>query len=95
MRIIIKFTISVFNHLDQFTSNFLNLLPIYSYAPPNVPPVIISAGVSFAPKSIYKTPLSSNTELFSLLTALSLLAPHKIHLKSTSFTSSIALFFDS
>ena len=49
--------------------------------PPNAPSLIISTGVLFAPKSIYKTPLSSNTESVSLLTASSLPIPHKIHLK--------------
>ena len=49
--------------------------------PPNAPSLITSTGVLFAPKSIYKTTLSSNTESFSLLTASSLPIPHKIHLK--------------
>ena len=65
------------------------------YAPPNAPSLINLTGVLFAQKSIYKTPLSSNTELFSLLTASSLLIPHKIHLKSTHFTFNIAMFFNS
>ena len=59
------------------------------YEPPNMPSLITSAGVLFAPKSIYKTPLSSNTELFNLLTASSLLKFHKLHLKSTPFTFNI------
>ena len=59
------------------------------YVPPNTPSLIILTGVLFAPKSIYKTPLSSKTELFSQLTASSLLALHKIHLKSTPFTFNI------
>ena len=63
--------------------------------PPNATTLIISTGVLFAPKSIYKTPLSSNKELFSLLTASSLLISHKIHLKSTRFTFNIAIFFNS
>ena len=53
----------------------------------------MSVGMLFAPKSIYKTPLSSNTELVNLLMASFLLAAHKIHLKSTPFTFSIAMFF--
>ena len=65
------------------------------YAPPNAPSLIILTGVLFAQKSIYKTPLSSNTELFTLLTASSLLIRHKIHLKSTHFTFNIAMFFNS
>ena len=65
------------------------------YAPPNAPSIIILTGVLFAPKSTYKTTLSSNTELFSLLTASSLLIPHKIHLKPTLFVFNIAMFFNS
>ena len=45
--------------------------------------------------SIYNVPLSCNTELFSLLTASSLLIPHKIYLKSTPFTFNIAMYFNS
>ena len=60
---------------------------LLNLAPLNVP------GVLFAPKLIYETPLSPDTELFSLLTASSLLIPYKIHLKSTSFTFNIAMFF--
>ena len=56
-------------------------------------PKCISTGILFAPKSIYKTPLSYNINLFSLLTASSLLIPHKIHLKSTPFTFNTAMFF--
>ena len=48
-----------------------------------------------ASKSIYKAPLSCNTELFSLLTASSLLIPHKIYLKSTPFTFNNAMYFNS
>ena len=62
------------------------------YVPPNVPSLIISTGVLFAPKSIYKASLPSNTELFNLLTVSSLLIPDKIHLKSTPFTFNIATF---
>ena len=61
------------------------------YVPPNTPSLIISTGVLFAPKSVYKTPSSSNADL---LTALFLLTPHKIHLKSTHFTFNIAIFFN-
>ena len=63
------------------------------YVPPNAPSLITSMAVLFAPKSVYKTPLSSNTELFNLLTASPLLMLHKIHLKSTPFTFNIAMFF--
>ena len=63
--------------------------------PPNAPSLITSIGVLFAPKSIYKTSLSSNTKLVSLLTASSILIPYKIHLKSTPFTFSVAIFFNS
>ena len=58
--------------------------------PPNGPSLIISTGVLVAPKSIYKTPLSSG--LFSLLTALSIHIPHKVHLKATPFTLPYFLF---
>ena len=34
------------------------------YVPPKVPSLITPTGVLFEPKSIYKTPFSSNTELF-------------------------------
>ena len=57
--------------------------------------VITSANVLFAPKSIYKTPSSSNAELSSLLIASCLLIPHKRHLKLTPFTFNIAMFFSS
>ena len=50
------------------------------YVPPNAPSLITSTGVLFAPKSIYKTPLSSKTELFRISTASFLLIPHKIYL---------------
>ena len=63
------------------------------YVPPNAPSLITSTGVLFAPKSIYNTPLSSNTELFNLLTASSLLIPHKIHLKSIPVTLNIEISF--
>ena len=63
------------------------------YVPLNAPSLITLTDVLFAPKLIHKTPLSSNTELFSLLTASSLLIPHKIHLKLTPFTFNIAIFF--
>ena len=56
---------------------------------------ITSTGVLFAPKSIYKTPLSANEELFNLSTAPSLLMPRKLHLKSTPFTFNIPMFFNS
>ena len=62
------------------------------YVPPNVPSLIISTGVLFAPKSIYNASLPSNTELFNQLTVSSLLIPDKIHLKSTPFTFNIATF---
>ena len=65
------------------------------YIPANSPSLNTLIGVLFALKSIYKTPLSSNTELFSLLTALSLLKPHKMHLKSTAFTFYFAIFLNS
>ena len=41
------------------------------YVPLNAPSLITSAGVLFASKSIYKTPVSSNTELFRIITPLS------------------------
>ena len=41
------------------------------YVPPFALSPITSAGVLFAPESFYKTPLSSTTELFNLLTASS------------------------
>ena len=62
------------------------------WVPPNAPFLITSTGVLFAPKSIYKTPLSSNTELFRIKKPLSfntelfriliayLPIPHKTHL---------------
>ena len=62
------------------------------YAPPNAPSLITSIGNLFVPKFFYKTPLSLNTELFSLLTASSLLIPHKIHLRLTPITFNIAMF---
>ena len=52
------------------------------YDPPNANSLITLIGVSFAPKSIYKTTLSSNTELFKMLAASFLLILHKIHLGS-------------
>ena len=63
--------------------------------PPRKKYELTSAGVLFAPESIYKTPLSSNAELLNLLTASYLLIPHKSHLKSTPFTFNIAMFFNS
>ena len=39
------------------------------YVHPNLPSLTTSTGVLFAPKSIYKTPLSPNKELIRLLTA--------------------------
>ena len=63
------------------------------YVPPKEPSRITSIGVLFAQKSFYKTPLSSNTKLFNLLTASSSLIPHKMPLKSTPFTFNIAMFF--
>ena len=53
------------------------------YVPPNAPSLITSIGLLCATKSIYKTPSSSNTELFNLLITSFLLILHKIHLKST------------
>ena len=41
------------------------------YVPPNAPSLITSTDVLFAPKSIYKIPLSSNRELFGIMTPLS------------------------
>ena len=55
-------------------------------------PLIISTGVLFELKSIYKTPLSSNTELCNLLKPSFLLLPHKIHLKVAPFAFNIAIF---
>ena len=55
----------------------------------------LTTGILFPPKSIYKTPLFFNTELFSLLTASYLLILHKIHLKSTPFIFDIAIFYQS
>ena len=49
-------------------------------APPNEPSLITSPGILFTPKSIYKSPLFSNTELFKILTASFLLIPHKTNL---------------
>ena len=48
-------------------------------------------GVLFGLNSIYNTPLSSNTELFRILTASFLLIPYKIHI-STPFTFNTAMF---
>ena len=48
--------------------------------PPNALSLVISTGVLFAPKSIYKTPSSCNTELFKILAASFLLIPYKTHL---------------
>ena len=48
-------------------------------APPNEPSLIASPGILFAPKSVYKSPLFSNIELFKILTASFLLLPHKTH----------------
>ena len=45
------------------------------YIPPDAPFLITSTGVLFAPKSIYKTPLSCITELCRILTASFLLIP--------------------
>ena len=50
------------------------------YVPPDAPSQITSTGVLFALKSFYKTPLSSNAELFKILTASFSLISHKIHL---------------
>ena len=47
---------------------------------PNAPFLITSTGVLFAQRSIYKTPISFNTELFKVLAASFLLIPHKTHL---------------
>ena len=66
------------------------------YVPPSAPSLIIFIGVLFAPKSIYKTSLSSNTELFRILTASFLLIPHKIRRQAAPFTYNIiAMFFNS
>ena len=46
--------------------------------------------VAFA--SIYKTPLSSNTELFNLFKPSFLLIPHQIHLKVAPFALNVAIF---
>ena len=50
------------------------------YDPPNANSLITLIVVLFAPKSICKTALSSNTELFKMLAASLLLILHKIHL---------------
>ena len=55
------------------------------YVPPDAPSLITSTGVLFAPKSIYKISLLSNTELFRIVTASFLLAPHKIYLRPAPF----------
>ena len=47
------------------------------YVPSNAPSLTTPLGVLFAPNSIYKTPLSSNTELFDLIKASFLLILHK------------------
>ena len=65
------------------------------YAPANAPSLITSPGILFPPKPIYKTPLSSNTEVFRILTASFLLIPYKIHLQWTPFIFNIAMFFNS
>ena len=65
------------------------------YIPPNAPSLIVLTGVLFAPKSLYKTSLCFNTELFSLLTASSLLTTHTIYLKSKTSILNIAIFFNS
>ena len=65
------------------------------YVPPNTPSLITSAGASFAPKFVYKTALSSNRELFEILTALFLLIPHEINLPSAPFPVNVAMFFNS
>ena len=65
------------------------------YVFPKAPSLITLTGILFAPKLIYKTHLSSNTELFSLLTASFVLIPHKIHLKSTHVTFNITISFNS
>ena len=50
------------------------------HVPPNAPSLIISMGVLFTLKSIYKTPWSSNTKLLRILSTSFLLTPHKTHL---------------
>ena len=53
---------------------------------------ITSIGFLFGLTSIYKTSLSSNTELFNLLKPSFLLIPHKMHLKVAPFALNIAIF---
>ena len=65
------------------------------YVPANAPFLITLPGILFPPKTIYKAPLSSNTEVFRILTASFLLIPHKIHLEWTPFKFNIAMFFNS
>ena len=65
------------------------------YVPPNAPSLISAIGVLFAPKSVYETPLSSNSELLKILTASFLLLSHEIQLKSASFTFNVAICFNS
>ena len=85
----------------RFHHDFLYHFPLtlekmpLKYVPTNPLSLITLIGVLFAPNSIYKTPLSSNTELFNLLATSFLLIPHKIHLKSTPFTFNIAMSFNS
>ena len=59
--------------------------------PPNAPSLIKLTVVLFGLRSNYKTPLSSNTELFNLLKPSFLLIPHKIHLKVAPFAFNIAI----
>ena len=62
------------------------------YVPPNVPSLITLTGVLFVGKSLYKTPLSSNTELFNLLTASSLLISPKYILNQLPLRSILQCF---
>ena len=50
------------------------------HVPPNALYIITLTGILFAAKSIYKTPLPSNTSLFIILIALFILIFHKTHL---------------
>ena len=50
------------------------------YVPLNAPSLITPIGILFAPKCIYETTLSSNTELFRILTASFLLIHNKMNL---------------
>ena len=62
--------------------------------PPDAPSLIISTGILFGLKSIYKTSLPPNIKLFNLFKPSFLLTPHKIHLKVAPFALNIAIFFN-